>query len=351
MEEDKGGYYDCFLNPDGGLASVTMIPSISHEMYRESGSHVITLDGAHTCYSKLKILLAVMKDGNGKLQIVAVRLCESESENEYTAFLKDIKKYIVTKDGATPVIVADRAKGLISAAIEVFGFKIHSCLVHLLRNVDSWTSGSSLSAENRRKVKSIVAQLGKTVDESVAEKLYDELISISPTIVKRLKGLDTIWCRLQSSEKTFGVITNNAAECTNSLLIRPLDFETSVRDASFFDMVVSIYSLIQTQQEIRNSSILAYVKQKNTEFNSYDTITPYVMKKLNKYQSYISPGIDSAARIRNWKIVGDKVCILKRNMNPYYVVNLKKTLMYLWYVSTHQISMYSYYDLSTVSRC
>lgn len=324
MEEDKGGHYDCSLSSNGSLSSVTMIPSISRVMYHENESHVITLDGAHTCYSKLKILLAVMKDGNGKLQIVGVRLCVNESVEEYGEFLKDIKKYIVTEDGPNPVIVGDRAKGLISAASEVFGCKIHSCLVHLLRNVDSWTSASSLNAEKRRKVRSIVAQLGKTLDESTAEKLYDELEAISPTIVNRLVGLDSIWCRLMSSELTFGVITNNAAECTNSLLIRSLDFENSVRDACFFDMVVSLYSLIQTQQEIRNSSILAYVKEKNTEFHSYDTITPYVMKKLNRYQSYVSPGIAGAARIRNWKVVGDKVCILKRNMNPYYVINLKE---------------------------
>lgn len=55
--------------------------------------------------------------------------------------------------------------------------------------------------------------------------------------------------------------------------------------------------MIQTQLEIRNSSILTYVKEKNTEFNSYDTITPYVMKKLNRYQSYVSPGIAGAVRI------------------------------------------------------
>lgn len=127
----------------------------------------------------------------------------------------------------------------VETASEVFGYKIHSCLVHLLRNVDSWISPSSLNAEKRRKVRSIVVQLGKTLDESTAEKLYDELEAISPTIVNRLMGLDSIWCRLMSSEMTFGVITNNSAERTNSLLIRSLDFETSVRDACFFDMVVS----------------------------------------------------------------------------------------------------------------
>lgn len=300
-----------------------MIPSISRVMYQENQDRVITIDGAHTCYSHLKIIIGVMKDGNGKLQIVAVRLCPSESEADFKGFLTDIKEHIIG-NGPNPIIVSDRAMGLIAAAKEVFGgdFQINSCLVHLLRNVDAWASSYSLKIKQRKKVRSIVARLAKTQDSDTAKNLWEELESIAPKIKERLLGLDSIWCRLMTKEKTFGVVTNNAAECTNSLMKRSLDMETSIRDASFFDMVISLYSLIQTQQEVRNGCIKKYINDKRSEYDTNDTITPYVMRLINRSKSLICSDASGPARIRNWKVVNDKVCVTVRNNNSFYVVNL-----------------------------
>lgn len=302
-----------------------MIPSISRVMYQENQNHVITIDGAHTCYSHLKIIIAVMKDGNGKLQIVAVRLCPSESEPDFEGFLTEIKDHIIG-NGPNPIIVSDRAKGLMAAAKKIFGadFEIHTCLVHLLRNVDAWASSYSLKMEQRKKVRSIVARLAKTQDNDTADKLWDELSFIAPKIMERLLGLDSIWCRLMTKEKTFGVITNNAAECTNSLMKRSLDMETSIRDASFFDMVISLYSLIQTQQEVRNGCIKKYINEKRSEYDTNDTITPYVMRLINRSKALICSDATGPSRIRNWKIINDKVCVTVRNNNSFYVVNLKE---------------------------
>lgn len=43
-------------------------------------------------------------DGNGKLQIVATRLCPSESEKDFIECLYNIKDYIVKNDKEGPII-------------------------------------------------------------------------------------------------------------------------------------------------------------------------------------------------------------------------------------------------------
>lgn len=58
------------------------------------------------------LMSAVMKDGNGKLQIVAARLCPSESEFHLTPFLTNNRDYTV-KDQERPIIISDQVKGLI----------------------------------------------------------------------------------------------------------------------------------------------------------------------------------------------------------------------------------------------
>lgn len=354
--EDEGGFYDV-QDFDGVVHSITMIPSIARVMYAESQSHVITIDGAHTCYSHMKIILAVMKDGNGKLQIVAARLCPSESEKDFTEFLYSIKDYIVKNDKECPIIMSDRAPGLIAAAKTVFGgnFKIHSCLVHLLRNVETWCYSYGVKVAERRRVKSIVSRLARTESEEREKQLYEELSSISPQITNRLLGLDSLWSRLMTTEKTFGVITNNAAECSNSLLKRPLNYETSVRDAYVFDMIVSLYSVIQTQQEVRCDSIKKCLEKTSDGKGIYNAITPYVMKTLNRHVQSIRPAGDSPARIYNWSIINNKVCIHTRNKNNFYVVDLENHSctcgMYqvMGYPCIHAV-IYMYYYNITIDR-
>lgn len=133
----------------------------------------------------------------------------------------------------------------------------------------------------QRKVRSIVARLAKTQGNDTANNLWQELSSIVPK-KQRLLEMDSIWGRLITKQNTFVVITNNTAECTNSLMKRSLDMETSIRDDLFFDMVVSLYSLIQTQQEVRNSCIKKCINDKKSEYNTNDTITPYVMRLINR---------------------------------------------------------------------
>lgn len=88
-------------------------------------------------------------------------------------------------------------------------------------------------------------------------------------------------------------------------------------------MVVSLYSVIQTQQEVRCDSIKKCLKKSNDGNGVFNAITPYVMKILNKHVQSICPAGDSPARISNWSVINGKVCIHTRNKNNFYVVDLE----------------------------
>lgn len=311
---DDGGYYQ-LKSFNGVLNHIDLIPSIGHIMYSNNINHVITIDGCHTCYKNLKILVAVMIDGCGKLQLVAASLCLGESEHDYFSFLSLIKEHII-KDNTEPIIVADRCPGIQGAAMVVFGshFKVHTCLVHLLRNVDSWIKKGSI--EVRGRIRRLVNNYARCCDEEKAKVFLNELSQIDPGLVQRLQSLPTIWSRLQCDNRAFGIITSNAAESVNGRMKRAVDGNESIRNSYIIDMVIGIYSLIQTQIEVRSEQVKSEIKNLGNPTSA--TITRYVMKKIRSQTLYLMNNPNK------WRMINDKVCFIRRNTKDYFSINLAK---------------------------
>ena len=311
---DNGGYYQ-IISCNNVLNHIDLIPSIGYTMYSQNENQVITIDGCHTCYKNLKILVAVMIDGCGKLQLVAASLCLGESEHDYQSFLSLIKEHII-KDKGKPIIVADRCPGIQSAASTVFGldFKVHTCLVHLLRNVDSWIKKGSIAKRGR--IRRLVNNYARCCNEEKAEVFLNELRQIDPDLVQRLQSLPTIWSRLQCDNRAFGIITSNAAESINGRMKRAVDNNESIRNSYIIDMVIGVYSLMQTQIEVRSEQVKSEIKNLGNPTTS--TITQYVMKKINSQTMYL------IGNRNKWRITNDKVCFIRRNTKDYFSINLAK---------------------------
>jgi len=321
---DQGNEVD-----DDLMSFIDIVPSVGRVMFQENKKPVIIVDAAHTCYRNMLIISAVMQDGNGCLQSVAVSMCGNESEYTYTHFFNLLKRWVIP-EGETPIIFSDRHKSIESAVNKVFEGRctVHTCLVHLLRNVESWVTAeygkNTAQTERRtqsllaikRKVTRLVDNYARATNDKDKVRYWKELEENFPEIVQHLNGIQTIWTRLQADEGAFGMITSNAVEVINSRMDRAVNLHYSIRDAHIVDMTIQIYSLIQSQVQNRFEKIRASIPDCNSE----DYISPYVMKKINQH---IASLYHNDIPTGKWTVKGDCVYMNTYNHEEFFIVDLK----------------------------
>lgn len=307
------------------VAFVDIVPSVGEVMFRENGCSILFVDAAHTCYKGMMIITAVMQDGNGALQIVASCLCPNESDSTYTHFFSLLKDWVV-KDAGPPIIISDRHKSIETSVKRVFGDQcvVHTCLVHLLRNVESWVANSVKSVKGDEKNLSMFKKRATYLVNNYARatnlvdsKLYWRLLEKEfPQLIDHLNGLTTVWTRLMSEEKTFGLITSNAVEVINSRMDRAVNLHFSIRDAHIVDMAIQIYSLIQSQVYSRLDKARAGLSDSTC---AGDRITPYVMKIIDRSLSSL---YHNSIPTGKWRVGGDYVAMISNNRESLYHVDL-----------------------------
>ena len=376
-ENDPAGHYNVVTckrskllsDHEELLVSVDLFPSIGNLMFTKNESKVIFVDAAHTCYKEIMIINAVMQDGNGCLQSIASCLCCGESDSTYIHFFEELKRW-VTKDEKDVIVVSDRHKSIESSVKKVYGndCMLLSCLVHILRNVESWVTSDYRGKQNKGKKKAPDSTKQSANDKGLQEfkkratylvnnyaratNLDDEmwyrkqLMKEFPLIFDRLKGITTIWTRLHAGENAFGLVTSNAVEVINSRMDRAVNMYSSIRDAHIVDMTIQIYSLMQAQICSRKEKVKNSIP--NSSYNG-DRITPYVMKIIDKHVSSL---YHNNMRIGNWIVQGDSVIMHAYNREMIYRVNLNNhectcgAWKYLGYPCKHAVAYILFHGYS-----
>ena len=294
-------------NQGHGFESFWMIPSLSRLMFENNNNPTITVDGCFTCYPDLKLLVAVMQDGNGKLQLIAAGLCFGETKENYTTLFRLLKEKVVGDKSVS--IVSDRASSIRSAYLEVFDEQDQhvACSHHLVNNVKTWLREEKL---DNNKVIRCVKKMINTCQVDEFNQAQDTLKSFALSIYDQLTKVDQIWARIHLKEHIFGVLTSNAAEIINSMLKRKMDWDECIRDCHIVYMIVGIYGIIKSQVEKRREAVDKAISNYNSEY----LVTDYVVTKVRSYKKQFN--------YSQWKLSDNKDIVYFKKSS--YVVDLLK---------------------------
>lgn len=305
--DSKGKYL--LVHSNDTFQSLWLNPYVGRLMFKRNINHTITVDACHTCYKNLRIVVAVMQDGNGKLQFIAAGICSGETTINYTAFLKRLKYFVVKKRRVT--ILSDRAPSITAAVRDVFGEQAQHvcCWKHLERNVYSWTS--TMERKDVDKLLLYIRKMAKTGTVKEFEQYQKLLKKEYNSIYEKLNGVTHIWARIQLQDHIYGVLTSNAAEIINGLLMRPINFGESARDSHAVVMTVGIYNLMRSQIEKRREVVDDFLSRNNGQLKR---VSDYVVKKINAY--------NNSSMIDQIEVIDGVVYHKERLSNQAYYVDL-----------------------------
>ena len=173
-----------------------------HSMYRDGYLHMLTT-----------------RDGNNKLLVLAIAVCETESASTYEWFAQQcvdsgLSRYL-NKDA---VIYSDRQKG-IESFHNAFAAFVGRCFGHIIRNCRAHVKGSGQTFEDSaawlvQKAKTEVeyrAQLGRLRAQSPMAARYFETIANPEQIFQYLLN--------DLGVPTHGHKTSNIVECGNGVFV------------------------------------------------------------------------------------------------------------------------------------
>ena len=305
-ENDKDGCYVLYHNNNNKFESLWLIPSIGNMVFVNNLNATIIVDACHTCYKHLRIVVAVMQDGNGKLQLIGAGLCFEETKENYSKFFHLLDKHVVK--GSNLTIMSDRAMAIEAASEDVFKERVQhfACMKHLHSNVDAWANEYGI---DRDKVWATIKKMITTTNQDDFNEYQGLLQAMYSPIYQKLQDVKQVWTRIQLREHLFGVLTSNAAEIINGVMKRPVNYKVCIRDSHIIHMTIGLYVIMKTQMENRREVILTSIEKYHNE----DIISDYAMKKITSYKKSFN-GIQ-------WKIDSDG---LIHYDNHNYLVNLQE---------------------------
>jgi zinc finger SWIM domain-containing protein 3 len=211
--------------------------SFQKHIWREGCMKIITVDGTFTKhgYFEQTILIAVAKDGNNQLVLLAYAVCNTENEDNWVWFMDFLK-------GDFPgieILCADYDKGIQSDRFQ----SILSSLNALFRRcVKHMAANASKAVLKRAKLTENEAQLVMKVCRARTRAIYQtrlgwlQLVSTDvATWFDTQKDQFASYRFLDRSKQGFAIITNNAAEQLNSVIVEQrsdpiLDMLIGIRD-------------------------------------------------------------------------------------------------------------------------
>ncbi|XP_013654074.1 uncharacterized protein LOC106358821 [Brassica napus] len=178
---------------------------------------VIVVDGTFL-KNKYKgvLLVATAVDGNSNLYPLAFGVVDSENENSWEWFIRQLN--IVIADDHHLAFISDRHAAIAKALETVYPTAKHGiCIHHLLNNVVTYYHGKGLVG--------LVAKASKVYRVAEFEKIFANVCNISPAIGKYLRDAEIQkWARCQFSGYRYDIRTTNPAESINSVLRSPREY-------------------------------------------------------------------------------------------------------------------------------
>jgi len=178
---------------------------------------VIVVDGTFL-KNKYKgvLLVATAVDGNSNLYPLAFGVVDSENENSWEWFMRQLNSVIA--DDHHLAFISDRHAAIAKALETVYPTAKHGiCIHHLLNNVVTYYHGKGLVG--------LVAKASKVYRVAEFEKIFANVCNISPAIGKYLRDAEVQkWARCQFSGYRYDIRTTNPAESINSALRSPREY-------------------------------------------------------------------------------------------------------------------------------
>ncbi|XP_048608057.1 uncharacterized protein LOC125584146 [Brassica napus] len=178
---------------------------------------VIVVDGTFL-KSKFKgvLLVATAIDGNSNLYPIAFGIVDSENEQSWEWFMRELKVVVADDNGLA--FISDRQVSIGKALEKVYQLARHGiCIHHLLNNVISYFRGKGLAG--------LISKASKAYRVVDFKKTFAHVCNISPAIGTYLMEADVKkWARCQFHGYRYDIRTNNPAESINSALRSPREF-------------------------------------------------------------------------------------------------------------------------------
>ncbi|KAI0519272.1 hypothetical protein KFK09_006714 [Dendrobium nobile] len=233
-------------------------PSISGWQYCRP---VLSLDGTFLLGKyRGTLLVAVGIDGNGGLFPLAFAVVESESNESWVWFLKNLHDLVdVVKLRQNLCIISDKHPGLVRGCREIFPNAVHRhCLRHLRENYKKFLRRKAIPD-----VEGLCSNMylaGSTDDIVNFTRLMNHIKNVKQEAYDWLIERDVSkWSLLFDNGYRYSIMTTNASECFNGVLKR-------ARGLPIQGLVMSIYYNLVSLFVRRSTDVEKWVVSGESEF-------------------------------------------------------------------------------------
>ena len=265
------------------LKGISVAPRNLVDLFLQS-SHMLYLDGCF-CYDQTRILIALFRSFDGRIQPIAFSVCLAEDDACWISFLSSLSSAGLVCDDL--VVMSDQNASIIKAVEMVFPNAEHSfCTLHIERHIQQkWQEKyGALKSSNKAQVErfnEIIAAYNRS-RKALSEEEYkvnkEKVIELESGVEvrivkkgksKRKKDDETIADYIFSHKGIFaykwrfphyGCDTTNAVESAMAILRSTLSNETSIRDMRLFNKIRAtiswMYEVLEDREfELHNHGV------------------------------------------------------------------------------------------------
>lgn len=163
-------------------------------------------------------LVAVARDADNHLTVLAIAIVESESEDSWLWFLRTL---VEDFPGIT-VLISDADKGLWSQGVQQLlnekGIKHKRCYFHLAGNLEKFLN-RKLGVQERKHLKRLSAARTARVFEANRDALFELTPAAQEYLTPDVLASVATYTLTEEEIARYGTITSNNAEAVNSLIV------------------------------------------------------------------------------------------------------------------------------------
>ncbi|KAI0520548.1 hypothetical protein KFK09_008024 [Dendrobium nobile] len=232
---------------------------------------VLSLDGTFLLGKyRGTLLVAVGIDANGGLFPLAFAVVESESNESWVWFLKNLHDLVeVVKLRQNLCIISDKHPGLVRGCREIFPNAVHRhCLRHLRENYKKFLRRKAIPDVEGLCINMYLA--GTTDDIVNFTRMMNHIKNVKQEAYDWLIERDVSkWSLLFDNGFRYGIMTTNASECFNGVIKR-------ARGLPIQGLVMSIYYNLVSLFVRRSTDVEKWLMSGESEF------APRTMATLNR---------------------------------------------------------------------
>ena len=229
------------------------------------------------------LLLATAQDGNGQIYPIAVAVVNSENNESWSFFFKELK--VVLPDDPSLFFVSDRHSSIGTGIRANYSLAKHGyCMYHIYQNF------------KRRYGRSELFDLFKlTAKAYTLEEFNDKFANLSLASPKIAKYVSDIgfhnWARAHFTGNRYNILTTNNSECLNGIWKTQRQWPL----LSLFDAILATISkwfCERREKAMRWKHILAPTTFTVVEVN-YRRSTKMLIRRLSEHEAEVMVGADS----------------------------------------------------------